>query len=398
MANWFFAIISICSPLSLAMNQQIIGPRITPSPSLLLHRRQSGLLPQCALSCVEDARIKSTDCNYGDLNCLCTGDNAVNMALGSSDCVINSCGKYAALGIFNQDFIACSLYLYTEARLLGTTVSIISTLLTTVNGLPVAFTIVAPLNTQAMGTTTRSGGVARTTAVAGSFSNPTSGGSGSGTNSGSGSGSGSASDPNSGVSGSSFPSGNGSGDGSISTGGAIAGIVVGCVLGTTMICAAAFLIYWYRKKAKIATLAATNTSGSPGGSGDTAAVGAVIPGDKPELESQSILATPSSPPSYSTPGVSPLHPPVQSPPSVMVGQDWHQPPPPNGQELSGSQVPLGGQSPPNVPLGGAAFAEVAATGVRPREMAGDAANPAGAEMPVQQYGHGPYEMPPNSGR
>ncbi|KAK0706178.1 hypothetical protein B0T26DRAFT_607477, partial [Lasiosphaeria miniovina] len=53
--------------------------------------------PQCALSCIEDARTQSTDCSYGDLNCLCTGENGADVALGSTPCMFSACGRIAAL-------------------------------------------------------------------------------------------------------------------------------------------------------------------------------------------------------------------------------------------------------------------------------------------------------------
>lgn len=55
-------------------------------------------VPECAVSCLEDAIKSATPCAVDDLNCICIADNYRATYTAGGACVIQACGTDAAVG------------------------------------------------------------------------------------------------------------------------------------------------------------------------------------------------------------------------------------------------------------------------------------------------------------
>lgn len=52
-------------------------------------------IPNCALQCIDDGVKKATECSVQDITCMCDKFDIVQDS--ATDCVLESCGKHAAL-------------------------------------------------------------------------------------------------------------------------------------------------------------------------------------------------------------------------------------------------------------------------------------------------------------
>ncbi|KAJ2974910.1 hypothetical protein NUW58_g8507 [Xylaria curta] len=49
-----------------------------------------GGIPQCAVSCIDDARTKETNCAANDYKCICSQADVLTTA--ATSCVLSACG------------------------------------------------------------------------------------------------------------------------------------------------------------------------------------------------------------------------------------------------------------------------------------------------------------------